>query len=927
MTMKTKPFYTFLFFLVLAAVPLHADWQRTPASDVDKEFISGNEGLVIGEPPDDMSCWLAAASNMLAAAGYSSSGGTGNTIQERADEIYFDMITWQAATTLLNEHGVKYGGWMDNALNWWLGSSNNGQAGTNPYTVISTYGNTNCNPWGNTDGPRFLGNELRDYQSVSIGIRWPKSGSGCTGGHAITPWGDDGFSSDLWSNPGQIIVADSDRDGGGPFQTYTYDSFTNPNPSGSNEGNGWYFNFSDNHTYIVQVVTLCPTDNPVDPGDGPTQKVVGSYKIHQNDLEWATDLHYTAWTDYDILGYRTKIDWPTVNEAVITESDTHVPSLIRSDIHVDWDLSDNPVPYCTDVTITTEFILQDWNGIWYDDVYFTYPGEEDTKFLQPPFVHTNGTDIRVDNKDSIERLLADDFRCATPGEITKVHLWGSWDKDDGKNEPSGKVEKFHLSIYSDDPVGDNPIDPNDDPNNEYSRPLQLLWSRSFDEFMELDYSLVDNEYFWDPYTAAPLSWDDRIWYYIIEIPEADAFIQEGTRTDPKTYWLGVAAEISGENDPQFGWKTTAQGWNDAAVMYTDVYTLTDEFDYWEDQITHSYVSSGSCSLGSIGCDTNSLSIGNCDFDSSARITVSVVPDTDTVKLRYRIPWSGFEGSGPPSGATLYVDGVNQGSMVSSPFSACVWQEKILAGMSADTADGLLDIKIVDEINGCDGDIQITYLEVYSMEKGWVPLSYPIGHRLVGTKVDMSFGIVTPTTEPGPLLPEFGWHILSSELADSNIPDITGGYVVGGFDVFDMAGEPNLQGQYRLIHQYPYTQDPEKHIFTIQGPNDQTNCEYVATNFRFGHSYGMLDSRSLWQFSEWMTKSEAAAYLCSRQPLTLTLDWQGRLPYPPSNITPADEIPPALECTVYFIEDLNKDCFVDFKDVAMLAARWLQSTAL
>ena len=87
-------------------------------------------------------------------------------------------------------------------------------------------------------------------------------------------------------------MADSDRDNGGDFQTYVYDDFTNPNPGGANEGNGWYFNFSANHAYIVQAVTLTPTDNPVDPADGPTQKCVGSYKINQDDLESATDLHY-----------------------------------------------------------------------------------------------------------------------------------------------------------------------------------------------------------------------------------------------------------------------------------------------------------------------------------------------------------------------------------------------------------------------------------------------------------------------------------------------------------------------------------------------------------------------------------------------------------------------------------------------------------
>ena len=208
-----------------------------------------------------------------------------------------------------------------------------------------------------------------------------------------------------------------------------------------------------------------------------------------------------------------------------------------------------------------------------------------------------------------------------------------------------------------------------------------------------------------------------------------------------------------------------------------------------------------------------------------------------------------------------------------------------------------------------------------MEKEWLPLSYPTGHQLAGRPVDMSFGIVTPTTAPGTFLPAFGWNIVTPELADTNIIDITGGYVVGGFDIYNMSGEPNLMGQYRFVHQYPYTQDPERHVFTIQG---QSGCEhyYVATNFRFGHTYGMPDSESLWQFSDWMTTSENQVYLCYGQPLQLTLDWQGRLPYPPSDITPADQIPQAPDCTVYQEGDLNRDCCVNFKDVAILAAQWL-----
>ena len=53
------------------------------------------EYLKIDPPPDvnkmapvtDLSCWLATAANMLAGAGY----GTGETDQERAEEIYEEL--------------------------------------------------------------------------------------------------------------------------------------------------------------------------------------------------------------------------------------------------------------------------------------------------------------------------------------------------------------------------------------------------------------------------------------------------------------------------------------------------------------------------------------------------------------------------------------------------------------------------------------------------------------------------------------------------------------------------------------------------------------------------------------------------------------------------------------------------------------------
>lgn len=896
--MKTKLMAMFLVAAMAAMCgSALADWQRSPASDVDKEFISGNDGLVAGVvPPIDNSCWMATASNLLAGAGY----GNGSTFQERAEDIYIDMLIWQFGLDPTNIHGTEDGGWIDTAATWWLGSANNIWP-ANPYTVVTVYGNKTKVPWANANGARYIGNQLREYQQVGLSISWPRTTAGGSpgGGHAITAWGDDGTLATLTTNPGEVIVADSDRDTGSTdFQTYTYDNYTNPNPSGFNEGNGWYFNFSANHWFIKHIATLCPTDSPVDPADGPTQKCVGSYKIHQDDLESATDLHYTAWTDYDILGYHTEIDWTTANDPPgINESNTHVPSLTRSDIEVDWDLSDNPVPYCTDVTITTEFILQGWNGVWYDDVYFTYLDEDTTKFNQPPDKNT-GVDIRVDNKDGTNRLLADDFQCVQTGPITKIYLWGSWLNDYGRGAAPGDVEKFHLFIYSDDPVGDDPANPDDDPTNQVSKPLELLWSGDFDQFETTEYSFVQEEGFWDPYSNDSVGWDNRIWQYVIDIPESSAFAQEGSSKKPKVYWLGVSAEISGQEQPQFGWKTTdsEHSWNDAAVAWKDIFVKTDEFDFWEDQASHSYAVKGSTSQGAYDCSSDySLRLGNCDRDSYVNITVSVSPGTDQVKLRYKIPHAGYVGRSTATGATLYVDGIARGNLVDD---GCNWQELVLS-MGKETADGQLEIKIADEVDGCDGDIQITYMEVYSLEQDWSPLYYQSYAK------DMSFGIVTPTTAPGSYLPEFGWNIVTPELADTNIVDITGGYVVGAFDIIDMAQGAALLGRYRFVHQYPYTQDPEQHIFTIQGPEDQTGCEYVATNFRFGHLYGMPDNDELWKFSDWMTvSSDQQVYLCDTKPSRIVLDWEGRLPYPKSNITPADELPdpPDDNATVYLVAD-------------------------
>jgi len=322
-----------------------------PVADVDKNPF----------PPlnTDMSCWMATASNMLAGAGY----GTGTTPHQRAADVYADMV---AHYTTVNR------GWPQTALQWWLSSTNNTWT-NNPYSLVTYHGNTSMYPWNKNDIPMYMANELRKCHFLGLAFSWPTNAINPdgtpvigSGGHATTPWGDSFTKEQLTFNPFDLIISDSDREDGGDFQRYFYDSYSNPNPGGANEGSGCYFNYSTNHPYIRGVVTLEPVDNISD--NRQTQIVTGSYRIHQGQLLPATDLHYTVGTDVGILSYRTSIDWDDFLTPAIIESQP-----TRNSITVDWDLKPKPVKWCNYVTITTEFVLPFWNAISYKDVHFTYP--------------------------------------------------------------------------------------------------------------------------------------------------------------------------------------------------------------------------------------------------------------------------------------------------------------------------------------------------------------------------------------------------------------------------------------------------------------------------------------------------------------------------------------------------------------------------
>jgi hypothetical protein len=396
----------FILFSIILTTSC-AYMKMNPPPDADKPCANDNSVAC------DDSCYLATAANMLAGAGY----GNGNTVQARAEDIYSDLII---------EYNPKPngpGGWTDTALTWWL-SSNNNTWPKNPYRSVTVIGNKNKppTPWTDKSGAKEIGNNFRECNFVGLSISWPPDDKYKVPhhGHAITAWGDNfGNATPLDLNPTEVRLVDSDTDAGGDVQVYKYDDYTNPNPSGKNWGNGWYFDYSPNHPFIKHIVILSPVDNPI--GKEPIQKMFGSYKIHQENEVEATDLHYEAATNVEILSYRTWLSWEAERAPTITEADP------RQSITVDWDLSEKPVPFCKWITINTEFILPRWNAISYSDVHFTYPQE---KVLPIATVEWSMDTPKIRNASKIPNVtggyVVGSFDIIDPEKATSKHLVGQY---------------------------------------------------------------------------------------------------------------------------------------------------------------------------------------------------------------------------------------------------------------------------------------------------------------------------------------------------------------------------------------------------------------------------------------------------------------------------------------------------------------------
>ncbi len=158
------------------------------------------------------------------------------------------------------------------------------------------------------------------------------------------------------------------------------------------------------------------------------------------------------------------------------------------------------------------------------------------------------------------KVVADDWYCIESGPVADVHFWGSWRQD--RVSP---IDSIHLSIHADVPAGSDPLFP-------WSHPGELLWEQDITNFTVLE-GFTGEQGWYNPNTGEA-TWPDHFMFHQINIENIpDPFIQE----EGTIYWLDVQVDVPylppadglgglDPNQPEWGWKTSQQHWNDDAVF-------------------------------------------------------------------------------------------------------------------------------------------------------------------------------------------------------------------------------------------------------------------------------------------------------------------------------------------------------------------------
>lgn len=202
-----------------------------------------------------------------------------------------------------------------------------------------------------------------------------------------------------------------------------------------------------------------------------------------------------------------------------------------------------------------------------EDYQVTIGEESSLKWEQLPDLSPTGMDVdatnQPDNPEPI--LLADDFLCTETGNITDIHIWGSWLNDRLPYWEMPEQVEFTFSIHADIPASQS--------STGYSMPGETLWINTWqptlDDVEEAYFGLED---WYNPFDQSWLDDNHNLCYkYNYILDPNDYFLQEGTIDNPIVYWFNVQA-IPSDPDPgcRFGWKTSLDHWNDDAVWINQI---------------------------------------------------------------------------------------------------------------------------------------------------------------------------------------------------------------------------------------------------------------------------------------------------------------------------------------------------------------------
>jgi len=138
-------------------------------------------------------------------------------------------------------------------------------------------------------------------------------------------------------------------------------------------------------------------------------------------------------------------------------------------------------------------------------------------------------------------------------------------------------------------------------------------------------------------------------------------------------------------------------------------TITDFFDYEEDQSSHNYQDSLSVTTGAYVCQNNTMRVGQGDQDSWMQTSMSVLQYADVVIMRVQRGWQGVGGS------EYLMDGISLG-ILNPAIGGCDSMDVVISGANAWTVsqDAMVDFRVRDPSAAYNGDIQLSWVRTYCL---------------------------------------------------------------------------------------------------------------------------------------------------------------------------------------------------------------------